>query len=65
MACSKGYTTRSYTVWCGCGDWIGNGTPGFETAAKASENARKSGWILSRKDGWVCPECQRLEEKLP
>jgi hypothetical protein len=51
----KGYITREYVVWCGCGAWEREtSTPLLKTAEGCF---KKLGWKKTKKHGWRCPRC--------
>ena len=52
----KGHISALWTVFCGCGHWIGH----EDTKRDAGYLARRCGWKLTRRSGWRCPHCQSL-----
>lgn len=51
----RGVITKQLTVFCGlCDEWM------YLTEVKlkpAHNEAKEKGWKLTRKNGWLCPEC--------
>src|SRR5690349_2466784 len=50
---SRGYIKRAYVIYCGKCDFSEFGNPKM----RANTFATSHGWVYSRKEGWICPEC--------
>ncbi len=59
--------TRSHTVWCfdgndgGCGEWK---SVLSWTLAEAASEARKLGWLHTKENGWICPDCYAIDRAI-
>lgn len=50
-----GTIQQYYTIWCGhddCVEWEDIKT---NTKTQAAKIARRNGWKLTKRDGWICP----------
>lgn len=60
MAHEYGYINKQYTVWCAyCGEWE---QLNCGSSAVFKKLIRAIGWRETRKNGWVCPKCNREKE---
>jgi len=55
----RGWISHEKTVWCGkCAEWYQSSNfKGF------TKEIREGGWRLTRKHGWLCPECSKEKGK--
>ncbi len=54
MGYDRGRIYTEYWIMCMCGH---DGALGSRTKTRASKDARKLGWKLTKQYGWRCPEC--------
>jgi hypothetical protein len=56
-----GHITTTLTVWCGHPDCAMWEYCESKTLREAHYEAKDKGWVLTRKYGWLCPECAKKE----